>query len=61
MRGFLIEARKEKGLSMDDISKEIGIHKASYCNIENGRRNPSVDLAKRIAKFFGFSWTKFFE
>jgi len=29
--------------------------------IVNGKANPSVDVAKRIADVLGFDWTLFFE
>ena len=44
-----------------EISKAIGIAQASYSNIENGKRRPSVEMAKKIAGVLGFEWARFFE
>ena len=61
MNQWLIERRKMRGLSQKDISEKVGISQPSYCNIENGNRQPSVTTAKRIAEVLGFDWTEFFE
>lgn len=61
MREFLREKRKEKGLSLKAVSQEVGINEFSYCNIELGRRNPSVKVAKKIANVLGLDWTRFYE
>lgn len=59
-RDFLIESRKRKGLTQKETAIEVGISTAAYCNIEVGKRNPSVKVAKALAKKFEFDWTKFF-
>ena len=61
MRTWLKEIREGKGLSMHVVAKGAGIAECYYCQIENGTRNASVKVAKRIAEFLGFSWQKFFE
>ena len=45
--------RAEKGLTQEQVAKELGISRAHYTNIENGRRLPSLPLAARIALFYG--------
>lgn len=50
VRAKLRKARKSMGLSQYDIAKEVGIDRASYANIELGKRNPSLDVAMKIAK-----------
>ena len=61
MRDWLVEARKEKGLTQAEAATKCGISRQYYSFIENGDRNCPVDTAKKIANAFGFSWTKFFE
>lgn len=39
----------------------VGISRAGYANIENGKRLPSVPVAKKIAAVLGFDWTRFYE
>ena len=58
---FLVEARKQKQKSQEEIAKAVGISRAGYSNIENGKRTPSVPVAKKIAAVLGFNWTRFYE
>nr|DAZ26614.1 MAG TPA: Helix-turn-helix XRE-family like protein [Caudoviricetes sp.] len=60
-RYWLIKFRERKGLSQSKIAKEIGVSQQMYNYIENGKRNPSPKLAKKIADVLNFSWTKFYE
>lgn len=48
-------------MSQEDISKKVGISRAGYSNIENGKRRPSVAVAKKVAAVLGFDWTRFYE
>lgn len=57
-RTWLIELRGPK--TQEFVANEIGIHRAHYAHIEKGTRTPSVSLAKRIAEYYGFDWTIFF-
>ena len=61
MRFWLKEIRKMKKLTQIDISEKTQIKQATYCNIENGRRDPSVSLAKRIGEVLHLNWTLFYE
>ena len=53
--------RKAAGKSQAEVAEDIGISRAAYSNIENGKRRPSVEVAKRIATVLGFDWTRFYE
>ena len=53
--------RREKGLSGAGLSALVGISQQHYNYIENGKRRPSVEVAKRIAAVLGFDWTRFYE
>lgn len=44
------ELRKERGLSLKDLSKRIDISISFLSDIENERSNPSLDRIKDIAK-----------
>jgi transcriptional regulator with XRE-family HTH domain len=57
-REWLKEHRKEKKKTVEEIAEIFGISKGHYSDIENGRRNPSVDLSLEIASFFNFSVEK---
>ncbi len=55
------ESRCEKGLTCQHVATQVGISRSAYSNIENGKRRPSVDTAKKIAAVLGFDWTRFFD
>lgn len=59
-REELIKKRKKLGYLQDDVAKEAGISRVAYCNIELGKRNPSVKVAKRIGKLLEMDWTELF-
>lgn len=59
-REWLIEARKARGLTTYSAAERIGIPQSTYAQIETGRRNPSISLAKKIANSLLFDWTVFF-
>lgn len=59
MREWLRELRGDK--SQKDIAEACNITQQAYCLIELGKRDPSVEVAKKIAAVLGFNWTKFFE
>ncbi|EJW14265.1 helix-turn-helix transcriptional regulator [Paenibacillus alvei] len=52
--------RKKMNLCQQQIADGVGISRQYYSNIENGKRPPSVALAKRIAAFLNVEWTIFF-
>lgn len=52
--------REAKGLTRTDIIKKIGITQQAYNYIENNNRNPSVELAQKIADVLDFDWTMFY-
>ncbi len=49
-----IEAiRKERGILQEEFAKAMGVSRQTISSLENGRYNPSIMLAYKIAKFFG--------
>ncbi|MCI8955649.1 MAG: helix-turn-helix transcriptional regulator [Eubacterium sp.] len=49
----MIDARKEQNLTQKELSKRTGITQADISRIENGTRNPSLDMLRRLAKGMG--------
>ncbi|MCI8861977.1 MAG: helix-turn-helix domain-containing protein [Lachnospiraceae bacterium] len=49
----MIEARKQQHITQQELSKRTGITQADISRIENGTRNPSLDMIKRLAKGMG--------
>ena len=51
-----IEAiRKERGIRQEEFAKAMGVSRQTISSLENGRYNPSIGLAHRIAKYFGMA------
>lgn len=61
MRRWLKEIRIEKKMTQEKLAKKAGIERSYYTMIEQGKRNPSVAVAKQIAIALGIQWTIFFE
>ena len=49
----MIEERKRQHLTQKQLSERTGITQADISRIENGTRNPSLDMIKRLAKGMG--------
>ena len=51
-----IEAiRKERGILQEEFAKSLGVSRQTISSLENGRYNPSILLAHKIAKYFGMT------
>ena len=51
-----IEAiRKERGIRQEEFAKAMGVSRQTISSLENGRYNPSILLAYKIAKHFGMT------
>ncbi len=46
----LIDARTSKQLTQKQLAEKTGIHQADISKLENGTRNPSINLLKRLAE-----------
>ena len=47
--------RKEKGIRQEEFAKAMGVSRQTISSLENGRYNPSITLAYKIANFFGMT------
>nr|WP_077616856.1 helix-turn-helix transcriptional regulator [Caenibacillus caldisaponilyticus] len=59
-RIWLLNARKRKNFTHADVAKRINVKRQYYGMIENGKRTPSVNIAKKIADVLDVDWTLFF-
>ena len=55
MKNKIEEIRKERGIRQEEFAKALGVSRQTISSLENGRYNPSILLAHKIAKFFGMS------
>ena len=51
----LKELRKLKNVSQKEVASAIGITLSAYSNYEQGIREPSNDILKKICKYYGVS------
>jgi DNA-binding XRE family transcriptional regulator len=49
----MIEARKKQNITQKELAERSGITQADISRIENGTRNPSLNVLKRLAKGMG--------
>lgn len=49
----MIDARNNQHLTQKDLSEKTGITQADISRIENGTRNPSLAMVKRLAEGLG--------
>lgn len=49
----LIDARKQQNITQKELSERTGITQADISRIENGSRNPSLAMLKRLARGIG--------
>lgn len=54
-RKKLIEARKHLGLTQEELSKKANISRAYLSNIEAGKHNPSLEVAKNLSSLLNMS------
>ena len=50
---FLQSWREAENLSQTQFAKKVGLSSANLCDLERGRRIPSPDRARKIAKKLG--------
>jgi len=52
MKNRIEAIRKEKGIRQDEFAKALGVSRQTISSLENGRYNPSILLAYKIARYF---------
>ena len=52
MKNKIEDVRKERGIRQEDFAKAMGVSRQTISSLENGRYNPSIILAYKIAKYF---------
>ena len=52
MKNRIEAIRKERGILQDEMAKTLGVSRQTISSLENGRYNPSILLAYKIAKYF---------
>lgn len=52
MKNRLELIRKNKGITQEELANELEVSRQTVGSLENGRYNPSIILAFKIAKYF---------
>lgn len=55
MKNRLEEVRKARGMNQEELALALEVSRQTIGSLENGRYNPSITLAFRIARYFGLS------
>lgn len=56
----LEEIRKQRGIKQEELATALEVSRQTIGSLENGRYNPSILLAFKIARFFGMSIEEIF-
>lgn len=55
MKNRLEEIRKANGITQEELANALEVSRQTVGSLENGRCNPSIILAFKIARFFKVS------
>ncbi|WP_106766488.1 helix-turn-helix transcriptional regulator [Paenibacillus faecalis] len=55
MKNRLEEIRRKQGMKQEELADRLKVSRQTIGSLENGRYNPSIILAFKIARFFGMS------
>ena len=55
MKNRLEEIRKEHGIRQEELAQALEVSRQTIGSLENGRYNPSILLAFKIARYFGMA------
>ncbi|MCI9415126.1 MAG: helix-turn-helix transcriptional regulator [Clostridiales bacterium] len=60
MNNRLEELRQQKGIRQEELAAALEVSRQTISSLENGRYNPSILLAFKIARYFGRSIEEIF-
>lgn len=52
MKNRLEEIRKSRGIKQEELAAALEVSRQTISSLENGRYNPSILLAFRLARYF---------
>lgn len=55
MKNKLEEIREKFNYTQEELADKLGVSRQTMNSLENGKYNPSIQLAFRLAKFFDMS------
>jgi len=60
LKNHLEKIRKERGIKQEDLANALEVSRQTIGSLENGRYNPSIILAFKIARYFNMSIEEIF-
>lgn len=60
MKNRLEEIRKKYGIKQEELASALEVSRQTIGSLENGRYNPSIVLAFKIAKYFNMTIEEIF-
>ena len=60
MKNRLEEIRKQRGIRQEDLASALEVSRQTIGSLENGRYNPSITLAFKLARYFQMSIEEIF-
>lgn len=60
MKNRLEELRKARGIRQEELAEALEVSRQTIGSLENGRYNPSILLAFKIARYFGMTIEEIF-
>lgn len=55
MKNRIEVIRKERNIRQEEFARALGVSRQTISSLENGRYNPSILLAHKIARYFGMT------
>ena len=55
MKNRIEEIRKARDVNQEELAKALGVSGQTISSLENGRYNPSIELAYKLSKYFGMT------
>lgn len=60
MKNRLEEIRKQRGIKQEDLATALEVSRQTIGSLENGRYNPSIMLAFKLARYFNMTIEEIF-
>ena len=55
IKNRLEELRKQRGIKQEELAAALEVSRQTIGSLENGRYNPSIQLAFKLARYFGMT------
>jgi len=55
LKNRIEEIRKSRGIRQEEFAKALGVSRQTISSLETGRYNPSIQLAFKVARYFGMT------